>query len=174
MWPIVAILFTLLILSIGVFFRFFCVKKEQPNQPSQAQATYITDSADNDTVAAPVSMTHKTTVAQNHDQAEEEAQESVTNNADYDAHYKVLSSEHQQAQAFKLFATEAAFFWNKGDSHVTLLSITTFLKGAPKTEEYSTYVFNIKNWSWEAEQPKGCAAEVKKHLSLYFTRGETA
>ncbi|TBR41583.1 hypothetical protein CBF23_009750 [Marinomonas agarivorans] len=98
----------------------------------------------------------------------------TTDTSEYTDQYNTLSNKFSSAKAFSLFDTQAAFFWNEGDNTVTLLSITAFVKGAAKSSTYGTYSFNVTDWVWSGDQPKGCATEIKKYLSESFKKGETA
>lgn len=98
----------------------------------------------------------------------------VEDTSEYGSQFSGLSGTYKQSKEFSLFDTKAAFFWNEGDATVTLLSITAFVKGEAKSTSYATYTFNVKDWAWEGDQPKGSATEIKKHLSENFKKGETA
>jgi len=103
-----------------------------------------------------------------------EKAEPAADGSEYATQHKALSTSNKKAKEFSLFDTKAAFFWNEGDSKITLLSITAFVKGAAKSTAYGSYSFDLTDWVWDGDQPKGCATEIKKHLSENFKKGETA
>lgn len=128
--------------------------------------------------AAPKEAAPKETPAPKKPMAEKAAPASSSlfdeDESEYSTQFKSLSANKSESKEFTLFDTKAAFFWNKGDSTVDLLSITAFVKGAAKSDSYGTYSFNVQDWTWDGDQPKGCATEIKKYLSENFTKGETA
>lgn len=180
--------------AIALFILYFVMKSKSDNKNTEettlAQTTTTlekTAKAETSTPAQEATTTETETPAEPTTQAKASKQatpkvdapakstESASSDqTDYTNQYETLSSTFGNAKEFTLFDTKASFFWNAGDNTVTLLSITAFVKGAAKSSTYGTYSFNITDWVWDGEQPKGCATEIKKHLGESFKKGATA
>ena len=147
------------------------VVKETKPTPKQATAKKVEPNTTTTQKAAPKKAAAKKPAVK---KAVEKKAAPTADSSEYSTQYSALSDSYKSAQEFTLFDSKAAFFSNEGDKTVALLSITAFVKGIAKTETYNTYSFNVVDWVWDGEQPKGCAAEIKKHLSERFKKGETA
>ncbi len=82
---------------------------------------------------------------------------------EYQSLLSVFADQPNRSE-FELYGTKAIVFWADIDKEVIVGCITAFTKGKPVTKRYEFYYFNTKEWYWAGNQPRGCAAEVKKHI----------
>lgn len=90
--------------------------------------------------------------------------------SDFLTHYSTLKKQFEMAQEWRLFNSDAAFFWHKDNPIITILCLTSFHKGVATSLNYKDYHFHIGSWSWHGASPKGAATEIKKQLTLHFKK----
>ena len=69
---------------------------------------------------------------------------------------------------FDLLGTRATVLWKDNDPEVSVVCITQFSNGTPKTNKYDHFEFNIKEWYWCATAPRGSADVIKKKFEELF------
>ncbi|OUR73835.1 hypothetical protein A9Q77_05170 [Marinomonas sp. 42_23_T18] len=90
--------------------------------------------------------------------------------SDFLTHYSALKKQFEMVQEWRLFNSDAAFFWHKDNPIITILCLASFQKGAATSLNYKDYHFHIESWSWHGASPKGAATEIKKQLTLHFKK----
>jgi len=86
----------------------------------------------------------------------------------FSKHLSLLKLEFELFHEWRLFNSNAAFFWHQDKPLVTVLCLSHFVKGEAKSQNYKEYQFHTESWSWQGDSPKGAASEVKKKLRETF------
>jgi hypothetical protein len=87
---------------------------------------------------------------------------------DYSIWVSVLKEEKPNTHHFDLLGTRATVLWKDNDPEVSVVCITQFSNGTPKTNKYDHFEFNIKEWYWCATTPRGSAEVIKKKFEELF------
>jgi hypothetical protein len=87
---------------------------------------------------------------------------------DYSIWVNILKEEKPNTHDFDLLGTRATVLWRDNDPEVSVVCITQFSNGTPKTIKYDHFEFNIKEWYWCATAPRGSADVIKKKFEELF------
>ena len=87
---------------------------------------------------------------------------------DYSIWVSVLKDDKPNTHDFDLLGTRATVLWKDNDPEVSVVCITQFVNGTPKTNKYDHFEFNIKEWYWYATAPRGSADVIKKKFEELF------
>jgi hypothetical protein len=87
---------------------------------------------------------------------------------DYSIWVSILKEEKPNTHDFDLLSTRATVLWKNNDPEVSVVCITQFSNGQPKTNKYDHFEFNIKEWYWCATAPRGSADIIKKKFEELF------
>lgn len=87
---------------------------------------------------------------------------------DYGTWVSILKDKKPNTHDFDLLGTRATILWKDNDPEVSIVCITQFANGTPKTNKYDYFDFNIKEWCWCATAPRGSADAIKKKFEELF------
>ena len=87
---------------------------------------------------------------------------------DYSIWVSILKEEKPNTYDFDLLGTRATILWKDDDPEVSVVCITQFANGIPKTNKYDHFDFNIKEWYWCRTTPRGSADAIKKKFEELF------
>lgn len=89
---------------------------------------------------------------------------------DFDTLISELQSkfvEKISCKHFDLFGTKAAFLW-KDDDFILVLCITAFHKCNPISQRYDCFRFNLKEFKWEGNYPRGVSNKIREEIIANF------
>ena len=87
---------------------------------------------------------------------------------------EVLSEDKPSVHEFDLMGTPATVLWKDGDPEVSVVCITQFQRGSPKTKKYDHYEYNLNDKSWVSLVPKGSADTIKRKFEELFASRSVA